>query len=84
MIGLKTLKDLDPEPCCYGINKRELQNEAIKWLKDFRENEFSHLIVNKYQDRYLSLRELEIVHQWIKFFFNITDEEIKCGAESVD
>ena len=30
---LKTLKDFDPEPCCHGINQRELRIEAVKWYK---------------------------------------------------
>jgi hypothetical protein len=34
MTKLKTLKDFDPEPCCHGINQRELKQEAIKWAKE--------------------------------------------------
>ena len=29
----ETLNDLDPEPCCHGINKRELIALAVKWYK---------------------------------------------------
>ena len=34
MTELKTLKDFDPEPCCYGINQRELKAEAIREVKE--------------------------------------------------
>ena len=31
---LKTLKDLEPEPCCHGINQKELKQAAIEYYTE--------------------------------------------------
>jgi hypothetical protein len=69
---LKTLKDFDPEPCCYGIMERDLKREAVKWIKELE------LLRNHCKSDYKHNTQIEAMSQisWIKYFFNITDEEL--------
>lgn len=60
---MKTLKDMDREPCCYGINEKELKQAVLdslregkvsytakRWIKEFFN--FSEAELNKvYQKR---------------------------------
>ena len=66
MTELKTLKDMiDFEFLC---NAKELKQEAIKWVK-FQQD------IQQHNPSYASEYRLNI--QWIKNFFNITEEELK-------
>ena len=70
MIKLKTLKNLERE---FEFEQEavwieSLRAEAIKWIKELLNNHLQ-MGLNKY--------EAEERIDWIKHFFNITDEELK-------
>ena len=69
---LKTLKDIDD-----GIKIRQ---EAIKWIKEFTKEILKHSHQDKINPPYfdcLMCRNKYVQMQWIKHFFNITEEELK-------
>lgn len=71
MTELKTLKDFKGLDVGTGlvkshINREELKQEAIKWVKGLYELPYS----NQFQ-------EVECIEEWIKHFFNITEEDLK-------
>ncbi len=89
---LKTLKDLEREDKVYSMDTLEfkrkdsivymsdLRQEAVKWIKEFSEPD--HEFVKDHSltidgIRFGNYEELEKVKNWIKHFFNITDEELK-------
>ena len=74
MTELKTLKDIDLCYSCKGYdfetsspeccNRKELKQEAIKWVKFYeKRGETSYYPVDLFN--------------WIKHFFNITEEDVK-------
>jgi hypothetical protein len=68
MAELRTLKDLrsvDALNTC--VYRNELREEAIKWFK-------------RYKDTHLEVINLEDVsiENWIKHFFNLTEEDLEC------
>jgi len=84
MRKLKTLKDIEVCGCCstedmeqYGCIKPELKQEAIKWVKEIEKNglNINGLLVppeaktNKDWNKFMV--------EWIKHFFNITEEDLK-------
>ena len=71
--ALRTLKDFeetycDAEGLTNSIDKEDLRAEAIKWIKEL----YNH--ISQYPADVL---ETEGKIDWIKHFFNITDEELK-------
>lgn len=88
---LKILEDIGVCGCCevedqqeYGCMKPEIKSEAIKWIKEL--NEFPY----KYNDSFGKTRDVFIIENeygvdplglinWIKHFFNITEEELNDG-----
>lgn len=77
MAKLKTLKDLKQRSLTInfhnekGILISELKQEAINHIKFIRDGK----VVNKSGHR---LRNMElVVIDWIKYFFNITEEDLK-------
>jgi hypothetical protein len=60
---LKTLNDMNPEACCYGINKKELKEEAVKWYKYYDKN-------------YNGARRHEAMYL-IRRFFNLKDGDVE-------
>lgn len=71
---LKTLKDLrqffeDDKGIMFL--KEELKAEAVKWIKDFRKGEcWTDFAADKNKGQ-------ENVCEWIKYFFNLTEEDLK-------
>jgi hypothetical protein len=68
---LKTLNDIIPYYNISNdgsfvdiIDKNELKQEAIKWLKSDKSNFYSR-------------EGMENTKDWIKYFFNISDKEVK-------
>ena len=76
MPELKTLKDFNNNKKDY-INLEDLRNEAINWIKEMSKVnerrgepfEISGYIYEQY--------EATQVIMWIRYFFNIKDEELK-------
>ena len=65
MTELKTLKDFPLKycgNCCFESHEEQLRQEAIKWVKDNPKAYF---------------KENDIVNNWIKHFFNLTEEDLK-------
>jgi len=88
MNELKTLKDIKfytggweedgTISRCYFINGRELKielkKEAIKWIKEF----LNLRSINWSADfEFQDYSKRVAIIDWIKYFFNISDEEIK-------
>lgn len=78
---LKTLKDILTDECFEPDDgtifkvKVKLRQEAIKWIKNIRENKtYRSPIWNELND-YREGRDMLI--SWIKHFFNIEEEELK-------
>jgi hypothetical protein len=74
MTEAKTLKDLENGFQVVGI--RELKAEAIKWVKVLTSNkviemENHNLTTNEY------LSGLGAMVEWIRMFFNLSDEDLK-------
>jgi len=79
---LKTLRDLISEEKDFILGTLpahivwpgELRQEAIKWIKEFKENP------EKYNERFTYYDEYGMdadgLINWIKHFFNITDEDL--------
>ncbi len=78
---LKTLKDFDYRNDDYSlILIKELRQEAIKWIKDFKEKIRLHSHEDKSDPLYLkciSCRNMFVNIEWIKNFFNITEKELE-------
>lgn len=75
MTELKTLKDFDftlvDENGEYEGLRDELKQEAIKWIKKEEERrEFR-------EHKGYSTSECNCIINWIKHFFNITEEDLK-------
>lgn len=75
MLGLKTLKDLDSsdEYCKWGCDSyqhfsRDLRQEAIKWIKEIKIDNGCFDLTEE--------QATDCIKNWIKHFFNITEEEI--------
>ncbi len=84
---LKTLKDLkDHWQSKSGnyhvggvVSKEDLKQEAIAWIKEFREKITTHSHGDKSDPLYLkclSCRNMFVQIEWIKHFFNI-DKDLK-------
>ncbi len=66
---LKTLNDIKEDSPLLNWaeelvsnHKKKIKAEAIKWVKEHIEMDFDHLV---------------FVNDWIKHFFNITEEDLK-------
>ena len=66
-------------------NDKDLKQEAIKWIKELEVNTFDHLLDNckihddfedNGYDEYTSMRHGNVIN-WIMYFFNITEEDLK-------
>ena len=68
MIELKTLKELDKGILSEQVLISQLRQEAIKWIKHIQKNN---------SPVYLDDFDLGKIG-WIKHFFNITEEDVKC------
>lgn len=83
MTELKTLKDL---PCYHEADcaeRTDLKQEAIKWIKEFKSNGI--ILTNGLpvtvvgNERYVLTKEKSApMVFWIKHFFNLTEEDLKC------
>lgn len=90
---MKTLKDIDCGTCCLcGYTKRiqedNLRQEAIKWIKDLEkchredgscnhDNDDHYYFGKRENGDALSQQECVAVKDFIKHFFNISDEEVR-------
>ena len=62
-LGFEKTKDIGGKENTLGIAKEELKQEAIKWVMEMKED---------YRD------DINIgITNWIKHFFNITEEDLK-------
>jgi len=72
MKELKTLKDMEHYNSWEGfkghIEERELKAEAVKWVKHYEKLEYTE------EESQVNC-EHEI--QWIMYFFNLTEEDLK-------
>jgi len=73
MTKLKTLKDIDVEPFCHGVSKRDLKSEAVKWVKAYPE---FPLILECPEDETIDTSYKNII-RFIKHFFNITEADLQ-------
>ena len=60
---LKTLKDLKQDKYGLVVSQKEIKAEAIKWVKDFEGRMYDN--------------ELHYSSEFIKHFFNLTEEDLK-------
>jgi len=83
---MKTLKDLDcNSDCNYAhVSREQLKQSAIKWIKTLKNEGYKqyHEIDyhNPLYDFYLdddAGYSCENVIEWIKYFFDISDEDLK-------
>ena len=79
MSDLKTMKDLhyfyNEDMDNYSlIDADKIRQEAIKWVKHYRKEAE---IVSKDSTRNIELSGLVAIGEWIKHFFNLTEEELK-------
>lgn len=94
MTELKTLKDFDnkkyeQDNCGYGWNidslHRDLQKEAIKWIKENKKSSEKWLkqqqkVLPNFVYEYNKEREkyqLDYFERWVKHFFNIKESDLK-------
>ena len=73
---LKTLKDIEFSSDNFMIVE-QLKQEAIKWIKEFQrqhQTEYSDFFDYNFINESKTYCE---VFNWIKHFFNITEEELK-------
>ena len=86
---LRTLKDID-EPvekeyvqAVECVDVFTLRNEAIKWIKNFENRGIYNTVIIEKQEclrmnPFAAYEEgYEPVIKWIRYFFNITDEDLK-------
>jgi len=79
---LKTLKDLERDHCGTGeiklINTNCLRQEAIKHINDLNEHISKTFSGNKkkYTDGEIAEIIMKHCQNWIKHFFNITQEDL--------
>ena len=91
MTEVKTLKDLREGraergvlgACAAGMfveaqymAEDNLKQEAVKWIKEMRENPTQKLADLFGINIDFHEQEFEIIEKWIKYFFNITEEEL--------
>lgn len=86
MIELKTLKDMSNEFISHSgkktlnrVDVKELRAEAVKWVKDLEKD----IGIEKEAD-FLDKKKvilINVVQEWIKFFFNLTEEDLNEGEE---
>jgi hypothetical protein len=55
-VKLKTISELDPEPCCDGLNVRDLRQMALDWYLVLESSEVREFIEDKFE---LSNEEIE-------------------------
>lgn len=67
MDRLKTLEDIDPEPCCHGLSKKDLKKEAKKHIENLKK------ISEKNEKRKTLVTPLI---KWIKYFFELDGEPV--------
>lgn len=61
--------------------QRLLKKEAINWVKEYEKEIKEHSHKNKVEPpllECLGCRNKYVQLQWIKHFFNLTDEEVEC------
>ena len=78
MTELKTLKDILHETEMHSeITPDMIKEEAIKWIKEI-EKDIEKMIDEQFNEvNKLKLNGLVATSQWIKMFFNITEEDLK-------
>jgi len=77
---LKTLKDLGENECGFGeehVSKTKLKQEAIKWVKFTENNQEKFVGLPKTKVNMQDLAAWCATEEWIKHFFNITEEDLK-------
>ena len=69
MTELKTLREIEDIDKVGAVLPQDLRKEAIKWVKSLRvyPNKIGYRQAERYFDNTIN---------WIKLFFNITDEEL--------
>ena len=78
MTQLKTLKDLKNGsecPDCGSVHYSDLRVEAIKWIEETLPTDLEELFKGDFGDSAWFIKIQ--IDNWIKHFFNITDEELK-------
>jgi len=79
MAGLKTLKDFDEErtcrDCCWTYHRNELRQEAIKDIKEFREQREGKREWN-FLPPHFDKEAYEAIELYIMWKNNITEEEL--------
>ena len=89
MTNLKTLKDIlhicyeckrinnFTDSCTLCIQEDKLKQEAIKWVKELQEEKQRCVPIGEKEDNmgfwYIQDNQID----WIKHFFNLTEEELK-------
>ena len=74
---LKTLKDIFEKSKYKEIIERELKAEAIKWVKDLMKEKQRCVPIGEKEDNMGFWFIQDINAAWIKYFFNLTEEEWK-------
>ncbi len=59
------------------VKIKDLKQEAINWIKNIDNNEKFGEVNNRQLERERYLECKESIIDWIKYFFNITDKELK-------
>ena len=82
MTELKTLKDLNKfyrDSCYEHVRTDELKAEAVKYLKDLEEAKSKTHETERYEisDGEMAFQIMEKTQNWIKHFFNLTEEDLK-------
>ena len=81
---MKTLKDLEyQDDFCYVSSSEDLRQEAIKWIKYIGVCKNNNIQIVNLEDAAKQVgilmceKETNLVRDWIKHFFNITEEDLK-------
>ena len=80
MVELKTFQDLVLYEHLTDAQINEARQEAFKWIKELKETPEDYVQLDNEQCFKIGFehqQEKVAVIEWIKHFFNITDEELK-------
>ena len=72
-MSLRTLKDIEPDD--WFKDTGEIREAAIEWVKDCRYHISTPDIVCRHNESGLIIDER--VNNWIIYFFNLTEEDLK-------
>ena len=82
MTELKTLKDLAsirPDENGALVRLIDLRQEAIKWVKSNDWNSWAY-----FYNGHLKIEGIKAVEEWIKYFFNLTEEDLHDVAKTTE